>query len=198
MAGRRIGGFTLIELLIVVAIIGILAAIAVPNFLNAQVRAKVAHIQAELRSLVTAIESYNLDRNGYPLDYVTLAAPIWNHHAFDALTTPIAYLASVPVDDFFEATSAVDFAGQGLIGTVEAEHTYFYHSDGWIGAAVRVNRVDPSDFAGKWIAFSVGPDRVYSYGEWIFYRGDLSGGNPRVYASSNGTVSAGDIAAWGP
>ena len=58
--------FTLIELLIVVAIIGILAAIAVPNFLNAQVRAKVANTQADQRSLATAIESYRLDNNMYP------------------------------------------------------------------------------------------------------------------------------------
>ena len=59
-------GFTLIELLIVVAIIGILAAIAVPNFLNAQIRAKIANTEADHRSLATAIESYRLDNNMYP------------------------------------------------------------------------------------------------------------------------------------
>ena len=58
--------FTLIELLIVVAIIGILAAIAVPNFVNAMTRAKVARVQSELKSLSSAIEMYNLDNNNYP------------------------------------------------------------------------------------------------------------------------------------
>jgi len=59
-------GFTLIELLIVVAIIAILAAIAVPNFLEAQVRSKVSRAKADQRSLATAIESYFVDNNLYP------------------------------------------------------------------------------------------------------------------------------------
>jgi len=59
-------GFTLIELLIVVAIIGILAAIAVPNFLNAQVRAKVARAVSDMKTLETALEMYRLDTNGFP------------------------------------------------------------------------------------------------------------------------------------
>jgi prepilin-type N-terminal cleavage/methylation domain-containing protein len=59
-------GFTLIELLIVVAIIAILAAIAVPNFLEAQVRSKVSRVKADQRSLATGIEAYFVDNNQYP------------------------------------------------------------------------------------------------------------------------------------
>lgn len=57
--------FTLIELLIVVAIIGILAAIAVPNFLNAQIRAKIAKTESEMSAYGTAAEMYRLDNNDY-------------------------------------------------------------------------------------------------------------------------------------
>jgi prepilin-type N-terminal cleavage/methylation domain-containing protein len=63
---KKYSAFTLIELLIVVAIIAILAAIAVPNFLEAQTRSKVSRAQADMRSLATAIESYRVDNNSYP------------------------------------------------------------------------------------------------------------------------------------
>jgi prepilin-type N-terminal cleavage/methylation domain-containing protein len=54
-------GFTLIELLIVVAIIAILDAIAVPNFLEAQLRAKVSRAKSDMRSVATALEAYRVD-----------------------------------------------------------------------------------------------------------------------------------------
>jgi len=63
---RKSRGFTLIELLIVVAIIAILAAIAVPNFLEAQTRSKVSRVQADHRSIATGLEAYYIDNNQYP------------------------------------------------------------------------------------------------------------------------------------
>jgi prepilin-type N-terminal cleavage/methylation domain-containing protein len=58
--------FTFIELLVVIAMIAVLAGIAVPNFLAAQVRAKVARVKADLATLVAAIEDYHLDHHAYP------------------------------------------------------------------------------------------------------------------------------------
>src|SRR5687768_14126805 len=59
-------GFTLIELLIVVAIIGIIAAIAIPNLLNAIQRGKQKRTMADMRAIGTAVESYAVDNNQYP------------------------------------------------------------------------------------------------------------------------------------
>lgn len=86
-------GFTLIELLIVVGIIAILAAIALPNFLEAQVRSKVTRTRADLRTLATALEVYRVDNNGYPANTPEDNAP-------SVLTTPVGYISSIPNDVF--------------------------------------------------------------------------------------------------
>ncbi len=112
--------FTLIELLIVVAIIAILAAIAVPNFLEAQTRAKVARVMADMRTMQTAVELYRVDNNkvitrngdwqGDPpkpaLPYPLGDTKVFDPAAPDArvglrgITTPLSYLSSLPRDVF--------------------------------------------------------------------------------------------------
>ncbi len=108
-APRR--GFTLIELLIVVAIIAILAAIAVPNFLEAQTRAKVARVKNDLRTIALGMEAYRVDHNHYAIPSAgngrQLTDPLRAYHVtpFETrvpvlLTTPIAYISSRPADPF--------------------------------------------------------------------------------------------------
>lgn len=92
-------GFTLIELLIVVAIIAILVAIEIPNFLPAQTRSKVSRAQSDMRTIVTGLESYRVDENAYPRVYTAWSMSEWD--PLTKLTTPVAYITSVPKDIFF-------------------------------------------------------------------------------------------------
>ena len=98
MTHRKDKGFTLIELLIVVAIIGIIAAIAIPNLLNAIDRGKQKRTMADLRSIGTAIESYSIDNNVYPV-----AA---NMTALEPLIEPI-YIRTAPQNDGWARTFLV-------------------------------------------------------------------------------------------
>ena len=97
--------FTLIELLIVVAIIAILAAIAVPNFLEAQMRSKVSRARSDMRTLATAIESYMIDNNNViGSNDANIPDPYGFEAAFARLTTPVAYMTSILKDPFVRDT----------------------------------------------------------------------------------------------
>ena len=177
-------GFTLIELLIVVAIIAILAAIAVPNFLEAQTRAKVARVKSDLRTMNTAFMAYyndymkappdgndpgsypnpwswELENPGRQPDFPLLngIGGYYAFHYFSPLTTPVAYITSVPHDAF---TRRMPY-----------------------GYDTRV--VDTNRLAYAVVA-SCGPDNIA--GDWM--RGFLEP-MATAYDATNGTKSRGDI-----
>jgi general secretion pathway protein G len=102
MATRTQKGFTLIELLIVIAIIGILAAIAVPNLLSAVQRGKQKRTLGDMRALATAIEAYHVDAGMFPTaacapgQYVTIGTAL-SDASFTRLSP--TYITQVPARD---------------------------------------------------------------------------------------------------
>ncbi len=186
-------GFTLIELLIVVAIIAILAAIAVPNFLEAQTRSKVSRCKADMRSLVTALESYCVDHNKYPPPADTALNPPganawdqndWFHSRIpNYLTTPVAYVTALYFDPF--VTAATTFSSTRYpVATRVGERYVYYETEGmvqnlgdfWGGTLV--------PWLGKWAMYGYGPDRTPFHG---------SKATLLPYDPTNGTVSPGNI-----
>jgi type IV pilus assembly protein PilA len=89
---RERNGFTLIELLIVVVIIGILAAIAIPKFHNSKEQAYIATMREDIRNLATAEEAYYSDNNGFYAP--TLAALGTNYKASAGVTITLLGTAS--------------------------------------------------------------------------------------------------------
>ena len=92
---RKNRGFTLIELLIVVAIIGIIAAIAIPNLLNAINRGRQKRSMADLRTIGTAIEAYAVDMAFYP---TFSEAPLTTGASLFTNVEP-TYVKTVPRED---------------------------------------------------------------------------------------------------
>ncbi len=105
-------GFTLIELLIVVAIIGIIAAIAIPNLLNAIDRGKQKRTMADMRSVGTAIESYAVDNNFYPKGMASVDASGVTTHV-----SPI-YIKTVPATDGWSNVWDIDSDANGTEYTI--------------------------------------------------------------------------------
>ncbi len=177
--------FTLIELLIVVAIIGILAAIAVPNFMNAQVRAKVSRVTADLRSIQTAIEMYTVDNGREIRDTFEFPNYFGNaFHVWSQLTTPISYISpGAFMDPFIPETNPVS---TGAANEAVAVGTYQYHNIKLWRETNRGGMGELADRTARYYVRSPGPDRWY-----INHPMRLM--NWMAYDPSNGLVSVGDI-----
>jgi type II secretory pathway pseudopilin PulG len=193
----------------VVAIIAILAAIAVPNFLEAQTRAKVSRVKNDLRALATAEEAYYVDFNSYTKydrgdSWLTLEG--WKQ-----LTTPVAYITSIPKDPFgisrtnpntansspawYELGTGDPGAGPGAPqpdGQADRPMTRATHS--WTMSGNGPDHLDQTDGGSQW------DNNQFNWAEWNYPWVQFAD-NPNAalelvglfYDPTNGTVSRGDI-----
>jgi len=207
--------FTLIELLIVVAIIAILAAIAVPNFLEAQTRAKVSRVKADMRSLATAVESYAVDHNKPPVrndawnggfvdDFANASRKIFDPAFPNAMvgmkmmTTPIGYMTTIPADVFNLPIRQFMAPGTGFSDALD----YFdpIQTDHFVQIAAHPAQPVILGEGKGYMLFSVGPDQYFgtlgagplSTDEYPISTPTFNTYN-QIYDPSNGTVSPGNV-----
>ncbi|MBZ0257755.1 prepilin-type N-terminal cleavage/methylation domain-containing protein [bacterium] len=147
---KSLKGFTLIELLIVVAIIGILAAIIVANFQTALVKSKVARSQADIKTMINAVMQYRIEWNDLP-------------NMFKQGEGTTSLVAPVHITDLYQLTTPVSYVniGQG-VSPFSWEHGYWFYN--WTPlreinqAPVKMfwNRTDSPEEV-RWMVSTLGP-----------------------------------------
>ena len=205
-AGAVRRAFTLIELLIVVAI---LAAIAVPNFLEAQIRAKTSRARSDMRTLATALETYAVDYNKHPpaLGAIPggagLAQPnhVTNFYGTSRVgpwrtvppqvTTPIAYISSVIQDVFKIGVGCKTYYGdtdenKAQINGNALDGGFVYQNiKQYVDAPSTAYNNNDITAYGYWRLMSLGPNKTYA---------NPGNGDPTlgwIYDPTNGTISTG-------
>lgn len=195
---ERHRGFTLIELLVTVSIIGILAAIALPNYRNATIRGRVARAKMDLRAIGDSLRTYQLDHNAYPRRNNNLLFFTWT--LVPDLTTPIAYISNPDLIDPFGPVEEFDIARPGDAEAFDAplrRNSYTYVPYVSFADLCQCPELRREGF----MVGSVGPDRqdsfLVDYPFPSFRR--LPGDSVRdsVYDPSNGVGSFGDIGYFG-
>jgi general secretion pathway protein G len=214
---KSLKAFTLIELLIVVAIIAILAAIAVPNFLEAQTRSKVSRAKADMRTYATGLESYYIDNNSYPkgnwfgysVYFADASGGVSQEDGLilERLSTPIAYLTTGlfldpftskqrtgtinPSDGSISGPSPQDQASKEFV-----KYYKYYAGDPTVGQYGSLATWDRPDTKANhwWVVNSSGPDLIYPNMSGLF-RSDTTNIAiaAHVYDATNGTISFGSL-----
>lgn len=197
-------GFTLVELLVVVAVIGILVAIALVNLLAAQVRSKVGRARAELQTLDTALNAFFLDREEYPrgnqyqMSTLAPATQLYDKGLVQ-LSTPVCYISTGLLDDPF-GTEYYDTSfetGPEVKRENRKEARWYKYAARYRGQTVmtRYYERDLRDNRTEWfILQSSGPDRTM----FVLGQSRIDPDHPEVFLSkiydpTNGTASRGSI-----
>ena len=181
-------GFSFLELVSAGAIIAILAAIAIPNFLHAKIRAQVAAAHEELATVTVALQAYWDDHRDYPptlpVEFRMPGSDRIRKISVSTclLTTPVPYITLLPDDIFTEEIRRIPY---GYVNLSRDDGPILIHDRDW-------------DRWARHVVYSLGPDRQMNWPYAYDFIGDPTGAPMLHFDPANGITSHGDIFFFGP